>query len=99
MLKNEREIIDKFTVDLISDVIPIEILPHLICLTEDDREQIERKQDREGSRAAVTTLLSRLKKREGAFKQFLEGLGQTGCRHLQKTLAGIKLSFTVVYFI
>lgn len=97
MLANKRQIIDKFAADLKSDVIPIDILPYLLCLTDDDCEQIEHKQDREGPRAAVPTLLSKLKRRTGAFEQFLEGLGRTGCCHLktslEKALSG-KLCFT-----
>ena len=86
MLENERQIITKFAADLKSDVIPIDILPYLLCLTEDDCEQIENTQVQKGPRAAVPILLSKLKRRPGAFEQFLAGLSQTGCPHLRKSL-------------
>ncbi|XP_046850121.1 uncharacterized protein LOC124443679 isoform X2 [Xenia sp. Carnegie-2017] len=87
MLRSERNVIDKFAVDLKSDVLPIDLLPFLTCLTEDDREQIQCKQDREGPRSAVTILLDRLKKREKGFEQFLSALEDNGCKHLQKMLS------------
>lgn len=87
MLRSERNVIDKFAVDLKSDVLPIDLLPFLTCLTEDDREQIQFRQDREGPRSAVTILLDRLKKREKGFDQFLSALEENGCKHLQKKLS------------
>ncbi len=86
----ERRILRQFAVDLKRDVIPTDVLPYLVCLTDDDCEQIQHKQDREGARAAVPVLLDRLKKRlchcEGAFKEFLTALGETGCSHLKTSL-------------
>ena len=84
----ERKLLRRFAVQLKSDVIPVEVLPYLYCLTEDDYEQVQFKQDREGPRAAVLILLDRLKKRveQGAFSEFLTALDNTGCRHLKTTL-------------
>ena len=84
----ERRILRAFAVDLKRDVIPIDVLPYLLCLTEDDCEQIQHKQDHDGPRAAVPVLLDKLKKRvwQGAFKEFLTALGETGCSHLKTLL-------------
>ena len=88
MSEVERGILRQFAVELKRDVIPSEVLPYLLCLTEDDCEQIQREEDRKGPRAAVATLLDRVKKRlkQGAFKEFSSALGKTGCSHLQESL-------------
>ena len=88
MSEVERRILRKLEVDLKRDVIPSEVLPHLLCLTDDDIEQIRCEEDRKGPRAAVTTLLDRLKKRlkQGSFKEFSTALGKSGCPHLQESL-------------
>jgi hypothetical protein len=100
MLDSERLIIKQFAVDLKSDVIPSDVLPYLLCLTDDDCEQIQFKQDREGPRAAVPTLLDRLKKRPGAFEQFLNALEETGCRHLKTSLENaVKGELFYIYYI
>ena len=88
MAEVERKILRQFAVALKRDVIPIDALPYLLCLTDDDCEQIQHKQDRDGPRAAVPVLLDKLKKRlcQGAFKEFLTALGETGCSHLKTSL-------------
>lgn len=86
MLATERSIVDQFSSELKDDVIPYDTLPHLPCLTEDDREQIQCKQDREGPRAAVPLLLGLLKRRPNGFEQLLIALECTGCKHLKKKL-------------
>lgn len=86
MLKTQKEIIDRFMSDLKCDVIPNDMLPYLLCLTEDDRESIQWKQNQEGPRAAVLVLLQRLKRRPDSFEQFLTALKHTGCKHLKELL-------------
>ena len=88
MSEVERKILRQFAVDLKRDVIPSDVLCHLLCLSEDDCEQIQREEDRKGPRAAVSMLLDRLKKRlhQGAFKQFSTALGETGSSHLKELL-------------
>lgn len=86
MLATEKSIIDRFASELKDDVMPYDTLPHLPCLTEDDREQIRYKQEREGPRAAVPILLGQLKRRPNGFEQLLTALECTGCKHLKKSL-------------
>lgn len=86
MLDNERLIIRQFDAVLRDHVFPNEVLPYLLCLTDDDCDQIKAKQRMEGPREAVSILLDRLKRREGSFRQFLTALEKTGCGHIKTKL-------------
>ncbi|KAI1883792.1 hypothetical protein AGOR_G00235220 [Albula goreensis] len=56
-----------------------EILPHLPCLTQSDREQIEVKRDHTGNYNAMELLLCYLRRKDNWLEEFLSGL--RSCDH------------------
>lgn len=64
---------------IVSTVKPREIIIHLPCLTEHDREQIEAKNDFSGNYEAMKVLLNCMKRRESWPEQFIDAL--EACEH------------------
>ncbi|CAH1263393.1 DDX58 [Branchiostoma lanceolatum] len=60
-------------------IVAVDMLPHLCCLTDDDKVLVQNEARNHGNSRAVVTLLDRVSRREpGWFQQFLSGLRQTG---------------------
>lgn len=64
---------------IVTTVKPREIIIHLPCLTDHDREQIEAKNDMSGSYEAMKVLLTCMKRRESWPEQFIKAL--EACEH------------------
>ncbi|XP_067277658.1 mitochondrial antiviral-signaling protein [Pseudorasbora parva] len=56
-----------------------DIMPHLSCLTQTDREEIEAKRDMSGNFIAMQTLLDNLRRRENWPEEFIKAL--MNCEH------------------
>ncbi|XP_078673459.1 uncharacterized protein LOC144912287 isoform X2 [Branchiostoma floridae x Branchiostoma belcheri] len=60
-------------------IVAVDMLPHLCCLTDDDKVLVRNEARNHGNSRAVVTLLDRVTRREpGWFQQFVSGLRQTG---------------------
>ncbi|XP_078592909.1 uncharacterized protein LOC144871396 isoform X2 [Branchiostoma floridae x Branchiostoma japonicum] len=60
-------------------IVAVDMLPHLCCLTDDDKALVQNEARNHGNSRAVVTLLDRVTRREpGWFQQFLSGLRHTG---------------------
>lgn len=80
--------IDCFAPDLVNNIIPVDLLPSLsLCLTQDDREKICCDERNQGYRRATQTLLTILKKRPRAFREFINALNTHGLSYLATKLS------------
>ena len=86
MNREQRNLIDQFCPQIIQDVIPVDMLPYLLCLTHSDKEAIAHEETRFGPMRAAQELLSRLRRRPDGFEQFIQALTATGCAHLADLL-------------
>ena len=86
MNRAEREKIDQFSPQIAEDAIPVDLLPYLPCLTQSDREIIKCEEANSGPMRATVELLSRLRRRAGAFQEFVDALRLCGCGHLADLL-------------
>ena len=86
MERKEKEIIDRYYGQIGEDAIPVDMLPYLPCLTPSDKEIIKCEETNGGPRRATHELLSRLRRRAGAFQEFVEALRLSGCGHLADLL-------------
>ena len=86
MNREEREKIDQFSPQIAEDAIPVDMLPYLPCLTQGDKEIIKCEEMNSGPMRATLELLSRLRRRAGAFQEFVEALRLSGCGHLADLL-------------
>ena len=86
MNREQRNLIERFGPQIIEDVIPVDMLPYLLCLTHGDKEVIAHEETRFGPMRAAQELLSRLRRRPDGFEQFLQALNATGCAHLADLL-------------
>ncbi|XP_068750718.1 uncharacterized protein [Montipora capricornis] len=82
MEPREKRILDEKLKLFMKDVIPVELLPYLSCLTRFDKEEIEASQNNHGPTRACYVLVDRLKKRSQGFKQFVQALRQSGFQHV-----------------
>ncbi|XP_078659837.1 antiviral innate immune response receptor RIG-I-like isoform X1 [Branchiostoma floridae x Branchiostoma belcheri] len=72
-------------------VVAMEMLPHLPCLSDQDKEQIMADNRNHGNSRALLTLLDRVTRCEpGWYTQFLQGLRTNGYRGLADELEDIK---------
>ncbi|XP_068726649.1 uncharacterized protein [Montipora capricornis] len=86
MNRDERYLIDQYFPQITQDVIPVDMLPYLNCLTQNDREAIASEEMRQGHMRAAQELLSRLRRRTDGFEQLIQALNATGCEHLANLL-------------
>ncbi|XP_078588697.1 antiviral innate immune response receptor RIG-I-like [Branchiostoma floridae x Branchiostoma japonicum] len=78
-------------------VVAMEMLPHLPCLSEQDKEQIEADNRSHGNTRALITLIDRVTRcGPGWYTQFLEGLRRTKHDELATELKDIKTEEDVV---
>ena len=86
MNREEKEIIDRCYGRIAEDATPVDMLPYLPCLTQSDREIIKCEQTSSGPKQATYELLSRLRRRAGAFQELVDAFRLTGCGHLADLL-------------
>ncbi|CAH1258806.1 DDX58 [Branchiostoma lanceolatum] len=78
-------------------VVAMEMLPHLPCLSEQDKEQIEAENRNHGNTRALITLIDRVTRcGPGWYTQFLEGLRRNKYDELAAELKDIKTEDDVV---
>ena len=77
----EKKILDKRLPDFLEEVVPVDLLPYLPCLTKPDKENIEALQNTKGPTRATALLVDRLKRRDKAFAQFVLALRRCGSGH------------------
>ena len=82
MKPQEKEILEKRLKDFMGDIIPIELLPFLPCLRQQDREAVEAKQSNYGPSKATVVLIDRLKRKDRGFLEFVEALRVCGGEHI-----------------
>ncbi|XP_015751012.1 PREDICTED: uncharacterized protein LOC107330992 isoform X1 [Acropora digitifera] len=82
MEPREKRLLDKKLKDFMMDVVPVDLLPYLPCLTRFDKEEIEASQRNHGPTRACCVLVDRLKKRQRGFQQFLQALSQNRSHHV-----------------
>lgn len=90
MDRGERDLISENITQLVEDVIPVDMLPYLPCLTKSDKEKIKCEETNHGSMRAAQELIDRLVRRRNSFRQFIEALCETGCRHLAEQLCPLQ---------
>ena len=90
MDREERDLISENITQLVEDVIPVDMLPYLPCLTKSDKEKIKCEETNHGSMRAAQELIDRLVRRRNSFRQFIEALCETGCRHLAEQLCPLQ---------
>lgn len=78
----EKELLDKRLKDFMTEIIPVELLPHLPCLTSFDKEEIQAVQLNHGPVRASMVLIDRLKRRQDGFQQFIQALSKCGGQHV-----------------
>ncbi|KXJ06356.1 uncharacterized protein LOC110235260 [Exaiptasia diaphana] len=86
MQREEREIIVDLLQYLTDDIIAGDMLPHLNCLTQDDKEYVLCEEKNYGYRKAAVVLIDRIQRRQYGFQQLISALIQTGCKHLVKLI-------------
>ena len=86
MDSQQRALIYRYLSDLVDDVIPVDMLPYLSCLTSNDREEIKCEETNHGPMRATQKLVERLVRRPNAFQEFIGALRETGCQHLAELL-------------
>ena len=77
----EKKILDKRLPDFQEELIPMDVLPFLSCLQQADKEAIEAKQVNEGPTRANSTLVNRIRRRNGGFQDFVQALRKCGFEH------------------
>ena len=86
MEREQKELIYRHLSDLVDDVIPVDMLPYLPCLTSNDKEVIKCEETNHGPMRATQILVGRLVRRPNAFQEFIRALRETGCEHLAELL-------------
>ena len=86
MDREEIQLIDKFFSDLVNDVIPVDMLPYLPCLTQNDKEKIRCEEANHGPMRATQELLNLLVRRRNAFHELVQALRRTRLEHLADLL-------------
>lgn len=82
----ERDLINRYFMELVNNVIPVDMLPYLSCLTPADKERIKCEERNYGPIQAAQELLDRLVRRRDAFQDLIRALRHTGCGHLVELL-------------
>lgn len=77
----EKKILEERLKDFMEEVIPVDLLPHLSCLQQTDKEAIEATQNNKGPTTANQTLVDRLKRRDKGFSEFVRALRKCGSEH------------------
>lgn len=90
MDREERDLISENITQLVEDVIPIDMLPYLPCLTKSDKEKIKCEETNHGSMRAAQELIDRLVRRRNSFRELITALCETGCRHLAVQLCPLQ---------
>ena len=86
MEREQKELIKQYLPELVDDVIPVDMLPYLSCLTSNDKEKIKCEETNHGPIRATQELVVRLVRRPNAFQEFIRALRETGCGHLAELL-------------
>ena len=87
MKPENKKLLDIRLQDFVHDLAPVDILPYLSFLSNEDQEQIECDETRLGPSRATQTLVDRLKRKEDmAFDDFVRALRTTGCDHVAMLL-------------
>lgn len=86
MERDQKELINQNFPRLVEDIIPVDMLPYLPCLTSNDKEKIQCEQRNNGYTLATQELLLRLFRRRDAFQEFIRALSATGCGHIAELL-------------
>jgi len=86
MEMEQRVLIKRYLSSLVDDVIPVDMLPYLSCLTSNDKEEIRCEETNHGPMRATQKLVERLIRRPNAFQEFIRALRETGCQHLAELL-------------
>lgn len=86
MEREEKDLIRRYSHKLVDDVIPVDMLPYLPCLTQSDKEKIRCEETNNGAMRATQELMDRLFRRRNAFREFITALWETGCGHLAEEI-------------
>ncbi|KAM7431855.1 hypothetical protein ABFA07_017630 [Porites harrisoni] len=86
MDREDRSLIDQFFPQLAQDIIPVDMLPYLPCLTQTDKEGIKSEEVNRGPYRATILLLDRIQRRTNGFQELVDALRWTGCEHLADLL-------------
>lgn len=86
MDREDRSLIDQFFPQLAQDIIPVDMLPYLPCLTQTDKEGIKSEEVNRGPYRATILLLDRIQRRTNGFQELVDALRWTGCAHLADLL-------------
>ena len=86
MDREDRSLIDQFFPQLAQDIIPVDMLPYLPCLTQTDKEGIKSEEVNRGPYRATILLLDRIQRRTNGFQELVDALRWTGCGHLAHLL-------------
>ncbi|CAH3018863.1 unnamed protein product [Porites evermanni] len=86
MDREDRSLIDQYFPQLAQDIIPVDMLPYLPCLTQTDKEGIKSEEVNRGPYRATILLLDRIQRRTNGFQELVDALRWTGCGHLADLL-------------
>ena len=86
MDREDRSLIDQCFPQLAQDIIPVDMLPYLPCLTQTDKEGIKSEEVNRGPYRATILLLDRIQRRTNGFQELVDALRWTGCGHLADLL-------------
>lgn len=81
MRPREKQLIDKRLKDFNEEVVPVDLIPYLPCLVQQDKEEIAAMQTNHGPTRATLTLVDRLKRRDKGFANFVQALRKCGGSH------------------
>ena len=82
MKAREKQLLDERLKDFMFEIIPLDLLPFLPCLRQQDREEIEAKQCNHGPIKATFVLVDRLKRKDRGFQEFVQALRECGSEHI-----------------
>jgi hypothetical protein len=82
MNPKQRQLIAERHQHFKNDVNPQDLLPHLTCLVEEDKQEIECVISRQGPIRALSTLIDRLRRRRNGFEQFVMALRMNSLDHV-----------------
>lgn len=86
MDREDKSLIDQCLPQLVQDIIPVDMLPYLPCLTQTDKEGIKSEEVNKGPYRAAIFLLDRIRRRTNGFQELVDALRWTGCGHLADLL-------------
>lgn len=82
MNSTQRQLLTERHQHFKDEVNPADLLPHLTCLMQEDRESIECILKNYGPTRALGELLDRLKRRKNGFEQFVVALRKNNLDHV-----------------